>query len=122
MLDTASAVAGLPDATATELKAVLDELQAIAGGATEGLNVVVVAGATAATNIAVTGIKTTDKLVGVVEAVIGLDTGTSAAGNKVSDVQDRLSIAAITSNGNIQLTGVDTTGHKLIVTWLDRTP
>ncbi len=78
------------------------------------LKVVVVAGTTAAANIAVSGIATTDKIVAVVR--VDLD---AAAAN--IDVDDLTSEASITSAGNIQLSTTNTTGDKLIVFWLDIT-
>lgn len=112
---TAAAVAGLPEGTAEALKAVLDELQAGAPAGSLGLQATVVAGAAAATNIAIAGIKTTDKIVAVIRADVALDTGTSATGNKVQAIDKPA--ATITSTGNIQVTSVDTTGDTLIVLW-----
>lgn len=78
------------------------------------LKVVVVAGTTAAANIAVSGIATTDKIV----AVVRVDLDATAAN---IDVDDLTSEASITSAGNIQLSTTNTTGDKLIVFWLDIT-
>lgn len=72
----------------------------------QGLKQVVVNGAAANTNIAIAGIATVDKLIGVIEVPA------SAA------LVDRTSVASITSAGNIQLTQV-TTGNQLIVTYFD---
>jgi hypothetical protein len=116
--DTAAAVAGLPEGTAEALKAVLDELQASSDLGANGVQVAVVAGAAATTNIPITGIKTTDKLVAVVQLDVAVDTGTSATGNKVQDVATVA--ATITSTGNIQLTSVNATGDKLLVVWVKR--
>ena len=78
------------------------------------LKVVVVAGTTAAANIAVSGIATTDKIV----AVVRVDLDATAAN---IDVDDLTSEASITSAGNIQLSTTNTTSDKLIVFWLDIT-
>lgn len=67
----------------------------------------VVAGAAADTNIAITGIKTTDQLISVVEFASGVPTS-------------RLATTEITSAGNIQCS-VATTGDVLVVLWHDRT-
>ena len=76
--------------------------------------VVVVAGTTAAANIAVSGIATSDKIV----AVVRVDLDATAAN---IDVDDLTSESSITSAGNIQLSTTNTTGDKLIVFWLDIT-
>ena len=76
--------------------------------------VAVVAGTTAAANIAISGIATTDKIVAVVR--VDLDATASNI-----DVDDLTSEASITSAGNIQLSTTNTTGDKLIVFWLDIT-
>lgn len=116
---TTTATAGLPEGTAEALKAVLDELQAATGLAgAVGLQVDVVAGAAATTNIAISGIKTSDQLISVIRADVAVDTGTSATGNKIQDVAEVA--ATITSAGNIQLTSVDCSGDKLIVLWMKR--
>lgn len=72
----------------------------------------VVAGADVSTNIAVTGILTTDTLLGVIAV-----TATTAA------LTDKLAVTSITSDGNIQLAAAsgDMTGNKLIVYWNDNT-
>lgn len=69
-------------------------------------------GTTAATNIAVSGIKTTDKLM----AVIGFDPDNATP---ASQVQNFSSEASITSDGNIQLSTSNSTGFDLMVMWLD---
>lgn len=66
-----------------------------------------VAGASANTNMAITGIATEDKLISVIE--IATTTGIPT---------DRTSTSSITSAGNIQCTA-DTSSDKLIVLWLD---
>ena len=76
------------------------------------IKVNLVNGTTAATNIAVSGIKTTDKLV----TVIGLDPDNVTPADQV---QDFTSEASITSDGNIQLSTTNTTGFDLLVIWLD---
>lgn len=80
----------------------------------------VVAGTTATTNIAISGIATTDRLVAVVRFNVEADTGDNASGDKVADVSDLLSEASITSAGNIQLSTTNTTGDKLLVIWYDQ--
>jgi hypothetical protein len=72
----------------------------------QGLKQVVVAGAGANADIAIAGISTVDKLVGVVEVPA------SAA------LVDRTAIASITSAGNIRLTA-STAGNQLLVTYID---
>lgn len=79
-----------------------------------------VAGNTAVTNIAIAGIALVDTIAFVMQIDIAVDTGTSATGNKVQDVIDRTSEAAITSAGNIQLSTTNTTGDKLLVVWFDK--
>ena len=64
-------------------------------------------GDTASTNIAVTGITTSDILVHVIEEAV-----TSAVST------DRTSVASITSAGNIQLSA-STSADKLHVLWVD---
>lgn len=86
------------------LHSVLKELQ--------GLKFSVATGAAAATNIAITGITTSDTLVSVLQFV--------GAGTDITDVADRTSEASITSDGNIQLSSTDTTGGKLLVVWYDK--
>ncbi len=71
-------------------------------------------GTTATTNIAVSGIKTTDRLV----AVIGFDPDNATP---ASQVQNFSSEASITSDGNIQLSTTNSTGFDLLVMWLDIT-
>lgn len=66
-----------------------------------------VAGAAAATDIAIVGIKTTDELIKVVE-----HDATSALPT------DRLSEASITSDGNIQLSTTSTATDTLDVMWV----
>lgn len=119
MQSTVAAVAGLPAGTDAAMKAVLDELQAYTGGA-GGPQVSLVNGTTAATNIAVTGIKTGDVLTAVIELVIAADTGTSATGNKVTSAV-KLADVSITSNGNIQSSGTNTSGNQLLVFWVKNT-
>lgn len=84
-----------------------------AGGGLPNLNQVkmqVVAGAGANTNIAITGITTADRLVGVAR----LDRDATAANINLLDDSANCSI---TSNGNIQST-TNTTGDALLVLWL----
>lgn len=69
-------------------------------GKPAALNEVVVNGAGANTNIPVTGIKTTDLLVSVLE----YRSPATAGGAGVKPVVDRTSATSITSAGNIQVT------------------
>jgi len=78
----------------------------------QGLKVSLVDGATADTNIAVSGITTEDTLV----SVIGFDPDNATAADQVKDFTGNTSI---TSNGNIQ-TSVDTSGYDLLVIWFDK--
>lgn len=71
----------------------------------QGKQIAVVDGAAVDTNIAIAGITTADTLGAVIRFVT--DTPTS---NLVDE-------AAITSDGNIQLSSTNTTGNKLIVEW-----
>jgi hypothetical protein len=68
------------------------------------------AGTTAATNIAISGIKTSD----VLAAVLLLNRDATAANINIGSV---LSEASITSDGNIQLSTTNSTGDTLIVFW-----
>ena len=77
------------------------------------LNVDVVAGAAADTNIAISGISTEDRLLGVVR----LEDGGATAGNFGMDTPTD---ARITSNGNIQFDTTVTTDDALIVFWYDK--
>jgi len=72
------------------------------------LKFALVAGDTATTDIAVTGIVTADTLLGCIEF-----DGTSGAPT------DRTSEASITSDGNVQLTTTDTSGDFLLVCYHD---
>lgn len=78
------------------------------------LKVNVAAGAAINTNIAITGIATTDKLV----AVLQVEPDNGATGTMLTS---RTSETSITSAGNIQLTTTNTTGKQLLVLWLDIT-
>lgn len=114
MQSTAAAVAGLAEGESEALKAALDELQSLS---LNKLNFTVVVGANHGVNIPVAGIKTADILVTVLALAISADTGTSATGNKVTDVTQPA--ATITSLGNIQLTVADLPSpNKLIVVWV----
>lgn len=84
-----------------------------AGVVQEQVRAQVVAGAGANSNIAITGILTTDKLV----CVARLDRDATAANiNLLDDTAN----CSITSNGNIQST-TNTTGDALLVIWARRT-
>lgn len=79
----------------------------------------VVNGTTAATNIAISGIATTDKIVSVVKLDFTLTEGTP--NTRAWDASDLTSEASVTSAGNIQLSTTDTSGEILLVLWLDIT-
>ena len=83
------------------------------------LKFTVVNGAAAATNIAVTGIATADKIVGVVKLDFTLSEGTP--NTRTWDAADLTSEASITSAGNIQMSTTNTTSEILLVFWLDIT-
>lgn len=84
-----------------------NSLAARAAGKPAVLKQVIVAGAAADTNIAITGIKKNeDQLVSVIEVPA------SAA------LVDRTATTSITSDGNIQCTA-STAGNQLIVTYYD---
>lgn len=84
------------------------------------LKATVVDGAAAATNIAITGIKTDDKLVAVMKLDFTLAEGTPNTRDWTQ--ADLTSEASITSDGNIQLSTTATTGAILLVFYLDLTP
>lgn len=73
----------------------------------QALQTATVAGAAAATNIAISGITTQDTIESVVEFAAGVPT-------------DRTAEASITSDGNIQLSTTDTTGDVLLVRWYQK--
>ena|ERR1044072_8472824 len=78
----------------------------------QGLKINVVAGAGANTNIAVTGIVTTDTLLAVLQ--FEPDDGTSS-----TMITNRTGTTSITSAGNIQCT-VSTASKQLLVVWYDK--
>ena len=81
------------------------------------LKLTVVNGAAANTNMAVSGITTTDKLVSVVKLDFTLAEGTP--NTRTWEASDLTSEGSITSNGNIQLSTTNTTAEVLLVFWLD---
>lgn len=83
------------------------------------LKFTVVNGAAANTNIAVSGIATSDKIVGVAKLDFTLTEGTP--NTRTWEASDLTSEASITSAGNIQLSTTNTTGEVLLVFWLDIT-
>ena len=83
------------------------------------LKFTVVNGAAANSNIAITGIATADKIVGVAKLDFTLTEGTP--NTRAWDASDLTSEASVTSAGNIQLDTTDTTGEVLLVLWLDIT-
>jgi len=98
---------GLKDVFGTgsgKLRNILKELQ--------GLKITRVAGAAADTNIAVTGIATTDTLL----SVLVIDTA-AAAGSGITDLTSE---TAITSAGNIQHDTTSSSGKDVLVFWYDK--
>lgn len=87
----------------TGLHAILTELQ--------GLKFAVANGANADTNIAVSGITTSDSLVTVLEF-------TKSTGN-LTGINDKKATCSITSAGNIQCTD-STSGSVLLIVWYDQ--
>ena len=83
------------------------------------LKFTVVDGAAANTNIGVSGIATSDKVVSVVKLDFTLTEGTP--NTRTWEASDLTSEASITSAGNIQLSTTNTTGEVLLVFWLDIT-
>jgi hypothetical protein len=81
------------------------------------IKVAVGVGAAANTNIAVTGIATTDKLVAVIEFAAPEELAGIVA------VFDRTAQSSITSAGNIQVTVATNTNaqRRLLIIWLDIT-
>lgn len=77
-----------------------------------GLKHNILAGTTADTNIAVTGIVTTDK----VQYCWRLNRDATAANVDITDITSEV---VILSDGNIQLTDTNTTGDTLILCWWD---
>lgn len=77
----------------------------------QGFTVSVGVGAGVSTNIAVTGITTTDTLISVLELTV-------AAGD-IQTVVDRTATSSITSAGNIRCTD-DTTGSQILVFWFNK--
>lgn len=74
------------------------------------LQFALLAGTTATTDIAVTGIVTTDKIVWCGEF-------TSTA--SIASLADRTSETSITSNGQIQLASTNSTSNSLLLIWID---
>ena len=81
------------------------------------LKFAVLAGAATATNIAVTGLQTTDVLLACFEVV----PPATASGNLI--LADRVAAAtvSITSAGNIQVSGTSAAGNQLLLVWFDET-
>lgn len=75
----------------------------------------VVAGAAINTNIAVTGIKREDGLLAILDFQ-------DTAGATQCILANRVAETSVTSDGNIQLTTTNTTGHGLLVVYLKRRP
>jgi len=105
----------------TKLKNALDLQQMKAGGTgvfelireIQGLKVNVLAGAAVDTNIAVTGIATTDTILTCLQ--VEPDDGTAS-----TMLTDRTAETTVTSAGNIQLGTTDTTGKQLLFVWYDK--
>ena len=72
------------------------------------LQIVLLAGAAADTNIAVTGIKTTDHIIFC---------GVLATAAAIATLADITSEVAILTDGNIQLSDTDTTNNQLWLWW-----
>lgn len=79
-----------------------------------GLKMNVLAGAAADTDIAVTNIATTDKIV----SCLRLNRDATTVGT--IDIDDLTAEVVILSAGNIQITTTTTTGDTLILTWWDK--
>lgn len=77
----------------------------------QGLSVTVVNGANANTNMAVSGIVTTDTLLAVLEFTI--------SGGNLTGINDRTSTSSITSAGNIQCTQ-STATSRVVVLWYNK--
>lgn len=77
----------------------------------QGLSFTVVNGANADTNIAVSGIVTTDTLLAVLEFTI--------SGGNLNGINNKTSTSSITSAGNIQCTD-STATSRLIVVWYNK--
>lgn len=97
-LTTVSTAPASQKGSQESVKAAVKELQR--------LKQVVVAGAAAATNIAIAGIAVADVIVGCIE----FKPATPAILQRT---------ATVTSAGNIQIAGVDTTSSQLLVTYFD---
>lgn len=83
--------------------------------AADSINKAIIDGG-AAGNHTVTGIKTTDTLVAVLQIDVASDTGTSASGDKVQAIADLTSEFTISAANTINNTGGSaTTGDKLLV-------
>lgn len=95
---------GLPSPIGPQLRAAVSELQ--------GLTIRVVAGAAARTNIAISGLKTTDTIVSVIQ--LDIDTAT------VRDAVDLTTEASIPTTGNLQVRTTVTTGDKLLVVYFSK--
>lgn len=87
----------------------------------QSLTFKVVAGAAAATNIAVAGLDTDDVIVAVLQFNVAADSGTSATGNKIDDLVDLSAEASVPTAGNLQLSTTVTTGDKLLVVFFAAT-
>lgn len=74
------------------------------------LQVSVLAGTTATTNIAVTGIATSDKIVWC---------GHLSTAAAIATLADITSEVSVTSAGNIQLSSTDTSSDALLLFWID---
>ena len=83
------------------------------------LKFTVVNGAAANTDIAIAGIATADKIVGVAKLDFTLSEGTP--NTRTWEASDLTSEASVTSAGNIQLSTTNTTSEVLLVLWLDIT-
>ena len=74
------------------------------------MQVSVLAGTTAATNIAVTGIVTTDEIIWC---------GHISTAAAIATLADITSEVSITSDGQVQLSSTDTSSDALLLFWID---
>lgn len=83
-----------------------------------GLKFAVLSGAAPDTNIAVTNIATTDKIMYAMQFVF--DPAAVTTDGSAANFATVTSEVAITSAGNIQLSDTDTTGSQILLVWYDK--
>lgn len=103
------AVNALDAPEGVDLTALEDQVKALEA---RQVKTAVVNGAAADTNIAIAGLVKADELVSVVRLDLGAE-------EKFKGAEDLTAEAKITSDGNIQLDTTNTTGDKLLVTYVD---